>query len=53
MLVALIEPIRQRRAVYENDKPQVLSILKDGSERANAEAQKTLLMVKEAMKLVF
>ncbi len=53
VLVSLIEPIRERRLVYENDKAQVLSILKEGSQRANAEAQKTLALVKEAMKLSF
>lgn len=53
VLVSLIEPIRERRQLYENDKAQVLSILKEGSQRANAEAQKTLALVKDAMKLSF
>lgn len=50
VLVALIEPMQQRRAQYEKDLHEVLSLLKQGTEKANDIAQKTLLMAKEAMK---
>ena len=53
VLIALITPIRERRLLYETDKAQVLSILKEGSKRANSEAEKTLNLVKKAMKLDF
>ncbi len=50
VLVALIEPIRQRRLVYEKDPAQVLAILKAGTDKANAVAEQTLKLAKEAMK---
>jgi tryptophanyl-tRNA synthetase len=50
VLVALIEPMRQRRLQFENDLPYVASILKEGSERANIVANETLRLAKEAMK---
>lgn len=49
----LLEPIRQRRLIYQNDPAQVLQILKDGSRRANAIAEKTLTAVKEATRQDF
>lgn len=50
ILVALIEPIRQRRLVYENDPGQVLAILKAGTEKANHVAEETLKLAKQAMR---
>ncbi len=50
VLVALIEPFRARRAVFEKDPAQVLEILKKGTEKANAVAEETLLLAKKAMK---
>ena len=50
VLVALTEPMRQRRAVYEKDPAQVLQVLKEGTGRANAVAEETLFLVKKAMK---
>ncbi len=50
VLVSLIEPIRKRRLVYENDPAQVLEILREGTEKANKVAQETLKLAKEAMK---
>lgn len=50
VLVALIEPIRQRRLVFEKDPGQVLKILHEGSEKANVVANETLALAKRAMK---
>jgi tryptophanyl-tRNA synthetase len=50
ILVNLIGPIRERRKIYEQDPGQVLDILKAGTEKANAEAAKTLVLAKKAMK---
>ncbi|MFH0937498.1 MAG: tryptophan--tRNA ligase [Candidatus Daviesbacteria bacterium] len=46
-----LDPIRKRRSEYEKDPKLVEEILKEGTEKARAEAQKTLLEVKKAMKL--
>jgi tryptophanyl-tRNA synthetase len=50
VLVAMIEPIRQRRLVYEQNLDQALTILREGTEKARAVADKTTLLAKEAMK---
>jgi tryptophanyl-tRNA synthetase len=50
VLVGLLEPIRQRRAVYEKDSGQVLSILEEGTAKANAVAEETLWLAKKALK---
>jgi tryptophanyl-tRNA synthetase len=50
VLVALIEPIRQRRLQYEKNIHYVKSVLKDGTEKANEVANATLILAKEAMK---
>jgi tryptophanyl-tRNA synthetase len=50
VLVALIEPIRQRRMVYENDPGQVLAILREGTAKANQVANETWQLAKAAMK---
>ncbi len=50
ILVALIEPIRQRRLIFEKDPAQVLAILRDGTARANAVTEETLRLAKAAMK---
>ena len=49
VLVALIEPIRQRRLVFEKDPGLVLAILRDGALRANAVAGETLKLAKQKM----
>jgi tryptophanyl-tRNA synthetase len=46
-----LEPIREKRAEYENQPELVERILKEGTEKARSEAQKTLEEVKKAMKL--
>lgn len=50
VLVSLIEPIRKRRLVLEAESGYVLSVLKDGAEKANAVASETLKLAKDAMK---
>ncbi|KKS14087.1 tryptophan--tRNA ligase [Candidatus Daviesbacteria bacterium RIFOXYD1_FULL_41_10] len=46
-----LDPIRKSRARYERDPELVEGILKEGTAKARAEAQKTLAEVKRAMKL--
>lgn len=46
-----LDPIRERRAEYEKNPQLVEKILKDGTAKAIAEAQKTLAEVKKAMKI--
>ena len=46
-----LDPIRENRARYERDPELVERILKEGTEKARLEAQKTLKEVKRAMKL--
>lgn len=50
VLVNLIEPIRQRRLVYEKDPAQVLQMLRKGTEKANVVANETLALAKKAMR---
>jgi len=50
VLVALIEPMWQRRLQYEQDLSYVQKVLKEGSAKANDVAQKTLLLAKDYMK---
>ena len=47
----MLQPIRERRAQYEQNIPQVYEILRKGSEVARAEAAKTLTDVRKAMKI--
>lgn len=49
ILVNLIEPIRQRRLVYEQDPGQVFDLLKEGAKKANETANETLVLAKKAM----
>ncbi|WP_379693556.1 tryptophan--tRNA ligase [Mediterraneibacter gnavus] len=51
VLQAELEPIRNRRKEYQKDIPYVYEILKKGSEKAEAVAEKTLQEVKESMKI--
>ena len=46
-----LQPMRERRKVYEQDIPKVYEILRKGSEVARAEAAKTLADVRKAMKI--
>lgn len=49
VLVNIIDPIRQRRLIYEQDPSQVIDILKKGCEKANTIADETLKLAKKAM----
>jgi len=49
-LNALLEPIRQRRKQYEAHPEGVLEVLREGTRRANALAEETLQLAKQAMK---
>lgn len=51
VLETFLGPIRERRARYERDPKLVEEIIRSGSERARAEAQRTLHDVRRAMKL--
>ena len=51
VLQAELEPIRNRRKEYQKDIPYVYEILKKGSEKAEAVAEKTLQEVKSSMKI--
>ena len=51
VLQAELEPIRTRRKEYQKDIPYVYEILKKGSEKAEAVAEKTLQEVKASMKI--
>jgi tryptophanyl-tRNA synthetase len=53
VLENLIQPMRTRRALYEQDKGQVLEILKKGCEKANDVASHTLKLAKNAMKQIY
>ncbi len=46
----LLEPIRQRRQQVVADKAQVIKVLQEGANKANAAASETLRLAKEAMK---
>lgn len=52
-IVALTDPMRERRKIYANDPGEVLAILKRGTEKANAIAEETLMLAKQAMKQDF
>ncbi len=49
VLVALIEPMRQRRLQYENDIHYVTNVLSEGTRQANVVANETLQRAKEVM----
>ncbi|MHC4416530.1 MAG: tryptophan--tRNA ligase [Planctomycetota bacterium] len=49
----LLKPMRARRARYEGDDDTITDILRAGSARANAVAEETLAMAKEAACLKF
>ncbi len=47
----MLDPIRQRRAEYEKDIPEIFNILKQGSESARETAAKTMDDVRRAMRI--
>jgi tryptophanyl-tRNA synthetase len=48
-----LQPIRERRHVFAQDKAYVLHVLKEGTDAAQAVAADTLASVKRAMKLTY
>ncbi len=46
-----LEPIREKRVVYENDKDKVVEILHEGEKKASRVAKETMNEVHEKMKL--
>lgn len=50
VLVAMIDPIRQRRLQYESDLHYVKKVLQEGTAKANEVANATLMLAKEAMR---
>lgn len=50
VLVQLIQPIYERRKHYEKDPAEVMKMLREGTEKANAVANETMKQVKIAMK---
>ncbi len=53
VLVEMLRPMQLRRAHYASDQHEVLKVLRAGNEKANIENEKTLAMVKDAIKQVF
>lgn len=51
VMQSVLAPIRERRKVWEKDIPAVYDILKEGSEKAEKVAAKTLAEVRAAMKI--
>lgn len=51
VLNTFLEPIRTRRAEYAGDTERVITLLKEGTARAQAIAQETLRSVRQAMQL--
>ncbi len=51
VLEKTLEPIRERRKIYENDIERVYQILKEGTDYAKKVAEKTLMEVKQAMQI--
>src|SRR3990167_6238141 len=52
VLEEFLQPIRKKRAEFEKQPGLVEKILKEGTQKARAEAQKTLEEAKRAMKLI-
>ena len=50
---ALIAPMRERRAAWDDRDDDLIDILREGSRRANAVAEESLAMAKEAAGLGF
>lgn len=48
-----LEPIRERRASYEKNKNNVEKLLKEGTAKAKKEAEKTMEMIRENMKIKY
>ena len=53
IIVALLEPMHQRRKEYSGNDDYIISVLRDGAESANVTAQKTLFDAKAFIKQLF
>ena len=53
VLNRFLAPIRERRAVYENDPAAVWDILSRGTARAREEGAATMALVREAMRIAY
>ena len=53
ILNTMLEPMRQRRAELEGNPDRVMTTLQEGTRRANAVAEETLWLAKEAMHFDF
>lgn len=51
VLNAFLDPIREKRKIFEADKALVLKVIKEGTEKAQVRARETMNEVKNAMKL--
>ena len=51
VLIATLEPIRQKRALYESDPAELERILASGAEKAREVAEETMKVVRKAMRL--
>ncbi len=52
-LNAFLNPIRERRAVYDRDEKAIDEILREGTEKARRVAQETMRLVRQAMKIAY
>jgi tryptophanyl-tRNA synthetase len=52
-MVTFIAPIRERAAAIQHDEAHLEKIMKLGAEKANESASRTMLLVREAMGLVY
>ena len=53
IIIALLEPMQKRRAEFAGNEDHLLSVIRNGAERANKIANKTLHDAKEFMKQVY
>jgi len=53
IIVALLEPMQKRRAEFAGNEDHILSVIREGAERANVIANKTVHAAKEWMKQVY
>lgn len=49
VIVALLEPMQARRKLYAQDEQAILEILQEGTQKANALAEETLALTKQAI----
>jgi len=50
-IAEMLQPIRKKRRYYEKHRDEVEYIIKEGNKKASKEAEKTMKMVHEAMKI--